>query len=197
MTGLTAFLKENYYPNYVFKFGNSNYNNSSGASSSRKRGGDPYARGRDVDLEIRRWIENGTPVTHPYAEKFIAFLRTKNLTPEAAQVHVNKSRLETYIDAVVLDEKKRRFVVEVKTGFHGYHEAASDRMRKDFAFLSNCPRNQHVLQAAFSEQMYRYTHVGKSVAGSFVLRINDAGVQVVRTPAKINAVATKVLSQLQ
>ena len=29
MTGLTAYLKENYYPNYVFKFGNSNSNNNS------------------------------------------------------------------------------------------------------------------------------------------------------------------------
>ena len=193
MTGLTAFLKENFYPNYVFKK-NQNYQTN---PSSQKvvNQADPYGRGREVDLQIRRWIENQTPVTHPYAEKFIAFLRTKKLTPEAAQVHVTKSPLQTYIDAVVLDEKKRRFVVEIKTGFHGYHEVASDRMRKEFAFLSNCPKNQHVLQAAFSEQMYRYTHVGKSLAGSFVLRINDAGVQVVHTPAKINSVVTKILNK--
>ena len=61
------------------------------------------------------------------ADKFVAFLKTKNMRPEAAQVHVQKNQLETYIDAVVLDEKKRRFVVEVKTGFHGYHELAAHR----------------------------------------------------------------------
>lgn len=191
MTGLTAYLTENFYPNYVFR------GTGQGGSSSTGRSGhaDSYRRGREVDLEIRRWIDSKTPVTHPYAHKFIAWLRTKNMTPEAAQVHVCKSRLETYIDAVVLDERRRRYVVEVKTGFHGYHDAASDKMRGAFSFLSNSPRHQHILQAAFSEQLYRYTHVGKPLAGSFVLRINDAGVQVVHTPAKKISTVTKILNK--
>ena len=189
MTGLTVFLRQRYYPNYTFS------RDSSGGCGARSGGtpGDPYKRGRVVDLEIRRWIENRTPVAHPYAKKFIAWVELQRLVPEAAQVHVLRGRVETYIDAVLRDRSGRRFIVEIKTGFHGYHVSSSGRMLNDFSFLSNCPKNQHLLQAAFSEQLYRSTHPLSTVSGSFVLRITDGGVEISYTPAKIRLVATRCL----
>ena len=104
------------------------------------------------------------------------------------------SKIRTFIDVILQDKRGRHVVVEVKTGFHGYHDASSGMMRKQFSFLTNSPRNQHLLQAAFSEQLYRRTCVNATVSGSLVLRINDGGVHVLYPSAKIIHTVKKSLN---
>lgn len=184
MTGLTAFLKSRFYPDYEFKVENVRGGHAGYADS--------YRRGREVDLQIRRWIDHGDSVEHPYAKKFVAWVLCKKFTPVAAQVAAGGSRLRTFIDAILRDRDGKLFVVEIKTGFHGYHDVSSGRMQREFAFLSNAPRNQHLLQAVFSEQLHA-KHSATRIHGSFVLRINDAGVHVFYPPARLRAVASRIV----
>jgi hypothetical protein len=184
--GLTAYTRDFFYPDYVFSASNVLGGHSGHA--------DYYKRGRDVDLEIRRWIERGEVVSHPYAKKFVAWVRHKSFVPVHAQFAVGDSKIRTFIDVILQDKRGRHVVVEVKTGFHGYHDASSGMMRKQFSFLTNSPRNQHLLQAAFSEQLYRRTCVNATVSGSLVLRINDGGVHVLYPSAKIIHTVKKSLN---
>jgi hypothetical protein len=184
--GLTSYMRDRFYPDYVF-CGSKVLGGHSGHS-------DFYMRGRDVDLEIRRWVETGASVSHPYSKKFVMWVEYKKLVAVHAQLAVGDAKIRTFIDVILKDRRGRHIVVEVKTGFHGYHDASSGLMRKEFSFLSNSPRNQHLLQAAFSEQLYRRTCVNAPVSGSLVLRINDGGVHVLYPPAKMKCEVVKILN---
>jgi hypothetical protein len=184
--GLTSYMRDRFYPDYVF-CGLKVLGGHSGHS-------DFYKRGRDVDLEIRRWVETGASVSHPYSKKFVMWVEYKKLVAVHAQLAVGDAKIRTFIDVILKDRRGRHIVVEVKTGFHGYHDASSGLMRKEFSFLSNSPRNQHLLQAAFSEQLYRRTCVNAPVSGSLVLRINDGGVHVLYPPAKMKCEVVKILN---
>lgn len=71
-------------------------------------------------------------------------------------------------------------LLELKTGFEDYYTTSSGRMLKaPYQLHTDCPRNQHQLQVAASQLMYRHTHKDHSMAQSLLLRFHSSGIEVI------------------
>lgn len=157
------------------------------------------ARGRMVDAEVQAWVSMGAPSDpgthtpcyngekrgrrrwHPYTLKLIRALRAARMRPIDTQyvVHDSRSGIATGIDLVCEHVPSGSVVLcEIKCGFNGTsNEAACGPMRAPLASVSDCPRNQHQLQAACGEWMFRRC-APRAIERleSRVIRISDHGV---------------------
>jgi len=194
--GITAVMKEKFFPDYVFRHAIGapvlDKTGRVGATTKRGRKGG-MARGRQVDNEIQRWIQEGdVPLKnkkhkvpfhgelHPFSRAFIALTERLRLTPVASQVVVRDERcnIATLVDAVFLNAKGRVVVVELKTGFEGYNDVSTGRMLAEFAHLSNAPANQHKVQLAFTHAMFEMTFPEFGSADALLVRMTSEGAHV-------------------
>jgi hypothetical protein len=58
------------------------------------------------------------------------------------------------VDAVFVNSKGNTVVVELKTGFEGYNETSTGKMRGVFSNLTDCLANQHKVQLALTSAMF-------------------------------------------
>lgn len=114
--------------------------------------------------------------------KLVKALRAAKLRPLDAQ-HVvwdERARVATGIDITCEHVPSGSLVLcELKCGYNGgTHDLARGSMRAPLSNVSDCPRNQHQLQAACGELMFkRCTRVKAGVAvDSRVIRVCDEGV---------------------
>ena len=201
--GITAVMKGKFFPDYVYRHAIGapvlDKTGKVGATTKRGRGGG-MARGRQVDNEIQRWIQEGDdaqgavplknkkikipkgaqPLLHPFSRAFIALTERLRLTPVASQVVVRDERcnIATLVDAVFLNAKGRVVVVELKTGFEGYNDVSTGRMLAEFAHLSNAPANQHKVQLAFTHAMFEMTFPEFGSADALLIRMTSEGAHV-------------------
>ncbi len=104
---------------------------------------------------------------HKYTRSLFVLLEENNLRPHASQVHVGSKSLNiaTAIDLLCIDTTRPRslVVVEIKTGYNGYLLKSTRKMKSPFDQVDNHPLNQHRLQAAVTELLFRkaYTGVGR------------------------------------
>ena len=204
--GITAVMKGKFFPDYVYRHAIGapvlDKIGKVGATTKRGRGGG-MARGRQVDNEIQRWIQEGDaqgavplkphrsvrgskvpkgpqPLLHPFSRAFIALTERLRLTPVASQVVVRDEQcnIATLVDAVFLNAKGRVVVVELKTGFEGYNDVSTGRMLAEFAHLSNAPANQHKVQLAFTHAMFEMTFPEFGSADALLIRMTSEGAHV-------------------
>lgn len=199
--GLTNLLRRAFYPKYEFHKarGKTPKTFETRPVGGIKRG---LRRGRQVDGELSRWADSGAKVKHPFARKFVAWCEHEGLVPVASQVCVADtiSNVGTLVDLVLMDTRGRLLVVELKCGFGGHYDAASGRMRAPFAEAPDSPRNQHLLQVAFSAHMFKQTFPELGSPRAAIVRVVDGGVEKTPLPrALANAVgdAMKKLKRLK
>lgn len=198
--GLTAVIRDAFYPDYVFK-----KNGEGGVFTSRrnKKEKKGMARGRLVDDQVRRWIQGKVEKKnrkkfHPFARAFIELTeKVLRLSPAGAQVVVRdeESDLATLADAVFVDRKGKTVVLELKTGFENYNEKFTGNMRGGFSFLTNCPGNQHKVQLALTAEMFEKTFPELGAVKSLLVRMTSAGAHVVKlaSHSKIRSTARALL----
>lgn len=183
--GLTALLRRAFYPKYDYHNVKGKLS-AKGAGASKAVGGfkKGMERGRLVDAELSKWADRGTPVRHAYARKFLAWCKREKYTPVASQVCVADAGADvgTLVDLVLADARGRLLVVELKCGFQGHYDAYSGRLRAPFADATDCPRNQHLLQLAFSVHMFRATFPELGAPRAALVRIVDGGVESTPLP---------------
>jgi hypothetical protein len=209
--GITAVMKEKFFPDYVFRHATGgpvlDKTGKVGAVTKKGRGGG-MARGRQVDNEVQRWIQGiaqgdaqgtapfkprqgvrasigskgvkGAQPLHPFSRAFIALTERLRLTPVSTQVVVRDERcnIATLVDAVFLNTKGRVVLVELKTGFEGYNDVSTGRMRGEFSHLSNAPANQHKVQLAFTHAMFEMTFPEFGSADALLIRMTSEGAHV-------------------
>ena len=189
--GITAVIKSNYYPDYVFTKGPP-FETAVNASGKKGR-----SRGLMVDHQVQKWIkgqgaaphelrgmfedQGAQPLTfHPFARAFIELTQKLELTPIGTQVVVQDERcnVATLVDAVFLNAKGRVVLVELKTGFEGYNDTSNGDMKTDFAYLTNAPANQHQIQLAFTRCMFEETFQELGEVHAVIVRMTDSGAHV-------------------
>jgi hypothetical protein len=188
--GITAVIREKYYPTYEFRRGSGGLVGDTpgqpGAAKKKGKGGG-MARGRLVDSEIQRWVEGTMPKgpkalknLHPFSRAFIALTQRLHLTPVASQVVVRDERcnIATLVDFVFLNAKARTVVIELKCGFEGYNEVSTGRMQGEFSYLTNSPANQHRVQLALTHSMFETTFPELGVADGLLIRMTTKGAHV-------------------
>ncbi len=141
-------------------------------------------RGRRVDAELSRWADSGAKVKHPFARKFVAWCRRERLAPVASQVCVSDAtaNVGTLVDLVLMDGAGRLLVIELKCGFGGHYDAASGRLCAPFGPAPDSPRNQHLLQVAFTAHMFGLTFPELGAPRALVVRVVDRGVETTPLP---------------
>ncbi len=97
-----------------------------------------------------------------------------------APVRHDTLRIGTMVDVVCRDSQGRYKLLELKTGFEQYYDTSSGhKLSGPFEQHSDCPRNQHQLQLAATEHMYKMTHKDQLLAPSVILRFHSSGVEIV------------------
>lgn len=115
------------------------------------------------------------PILHPYTKHAIAFIKEYGLTPIMGEYSVCDSTLSiaTNIDMILLDDQRRIYLFEWKTGMNGYFERGSGKMRSELSgFYNNCPKHQALIQLLFSKLFFEQT-TGLKVYHSFVVHLNE------------------------
>jgi len=193
--GLTAVMKDKFFPNYSYRHasGGPVVDSTGKPGAAKKKGRDGgLARGRQVDTEIQHWVTAGggarkksskrtvVPALHPFSRAFIALTQRLRLTPVATQVVVRDENcnLATLVDVVFLNTDGRIVVVELKTGFEGYNHVSSGQMRAEFAHHTNAPANQHKVQLAFTHAMFEKTFPEFGSADGLLIRMTTEGAHV-------------------
>lgn len=103
----------------------------------------------------------------------------RHWTPVQCQAPVGSLELRcaTHVDVVCQDQNQDYIVLEIKLGYCGTTLTDSTRaMSKPFTDRSDCYNNQHQLQLLLNTQLYRITHPNHRIAGAFVLRFHEDGV---------------------
>lgn len=121
---------------------------------------------------------------HPYSRSIIAYLCKHELRLVACQLSVScaATRIATPIDALCYDPSaKRLLLLEIKTGFTGYHNRPSARgdgkMRHPYTDRTDCPENQHQLQLAANKLLFCHAFgQAPSAVSAWVLRVDKHGV---------------------
>ena len=203
--GITAVMKEKYYKDYVYRGGALCEQRAAVGGTKKPGRGGGMARGRQVDNEIQRWVQEGaaqgatplkpprglerskdpkgkegTQALHPFSRAFIALTQRLHLTPVATQVVVRNEQcnIATLVDAVFLNAKGRIVVVELKTGFEGYNDVSTGRMLAEFAYLTNAPASQHRVQLAFTKEMFEMTFPEFGDVDGLLIRMTSTGAHV-------------------
>jgi hypothetical protein len=191
--GLTGVIKDTFYPEYQYRGGTV-------TGDTPKRGGQGgFARGRLVDREVQRWVQDGggkvknPKKLHLFSRAFIALTHRLGLSAVGAQVIVRDEQCDiaTLVDAVFVNKNGRVVVVELKTGFEGYNESHNGRMRAEFSHLTNSPANQHRVQLAFTHAMFQRTFPEFGEAGALLIRMTSSGAHVTSLGAKDKKAAQK------
>lgn len=119
---------------------------------------------------------------NPYVQRFWRLMRVYEWTPISTQVPVRHDtlRIGTMVDVLCKDKHNNYKLLELKTGFESYYDTSSGRkLSSPFDHKSDCPRNQHQLQLAATEHMYRMTHKDHRMSQSIILRFHSSGVEIV------------------
>jgi hypothetical protein len=209
--GITAVMKEKFFPDYVYRqpSGGGPILDRKGAVGAVKKPGrgSGMARGRLVDHEIQRWVENSkgiavnasniTKTFHPFSRAFIALTQRLRLTPVSTQVVVRDEtcNIATLVDAVFLNSSGRVVVVELKTGFEGYNDISTGRMHAEFAHLTYAPANQHSVQLAFTHAMFESTFPEFGAADALLIRMTSYGAHVRSLCPRERAAARQAMQQ--
>ena len=121
------------------------------------------------------------------------------LTPCATQVPVGCPALRsaTAADLVCEDALRRKVVVEVKTGFLGYHLRHSGALAGIWPRQTDCPANQHQLQAFLTTELYRRTFPTHAVAQGAVLRVDALGVELTPVQPWVLQGAAAILARVR
>lgn len=100
---------------------------------------------------------------HKYTLSLFTQLEGMGMRPVASQVCVGVPSLNmaTAVDLVCeLVGEQTLVLVEIKTGYNQYLEQDTGMMRAPFTAIKNHPLNQHRLQAATTEMLFRATYTG-------------------------------------
>ena len=199
--GLTAVIKKNFFPDYVFVSGGAYIPPTEGGvgwKKKKKKGANGMARGRLVDNQVRLWIQ-GKPRNekkfHLFSRAFIELTKMLKLTPVGAQVVVREEscNLATLVDAVFVNSKGKTVVVELKTGFEGYNETSTGKMRGVFSYLTDCPANQHKVQLALTSAMFEKTFPELGKVEALVIRMTSKGAHVRGLSDQVSKTAREIL----
>jgi hypothetical protein len=198
LDGLTKELQALFYPSSRSK-----------STGGARTGG--ASRGNQVDAEIARLVNEGTPPAAPneYTAKTLQHLRDHGLQPFAAQFIVfdEHVRLATALDILCVDlacndYAKNIVNVQLKTGFDRNYDAASGVFRSPFVADSpltrmvDSHRNKHQLQALV-EHLLLSRNYGIVVKETRVLVIAEDMHSSYALGPQIRALAYDIYTNLQ
>lgn len=110
--GLLSKLQKLYYPHFQRKRRRQKKNTQKKGSSK--------AQGKAIDNQITKYIQCGKNPTHGHAKALLAYLKSVNLRPVAAQVPVYIKELKrvTQADLIVETPLKQLVMMEIKSGYN-------------------------------------------------------------------------------
>lgn len=207
LRGLVPALKELFYPTYRFtgRTGGKEKAPVVGASGASSKGkGTSRAgidRGHRVDVEVQRCIQSGTMRPECRATRHVLSAMLKmGLKPVLAQVPVHGAsiglRVGTAVDVVCLDANSRPHIIEVKTGYANYYDAACGKLKGVLSHVDSAPRSHHQMQLLMTCDLFEQTTRIKP-AGAMVLRVIASGVQYIKLDATIRSKLDGIRSTLK
>ena len=174
--GLCSRLKETFYPTFQAKY----------VCRKRKRNAeDPLERGKRVDRELMESIQSGClPRFHPYTHKILAAFSIWKYRIKDSQIMIFDLGLNiaTAIDLAVYNEQNELIIVEIKTGFEGYHLKSTHFMETPLETRKNHSCNQHFLQLGMMCTFLQKHHSLDRFDHAFVIRVDDQGVTRYKLP---------------
>ena len=191
MPGLCSRLKETFYPTFQAKY----------VCKKRKRNSeDPLERGKRVDRELIQSIRSGClPCFHPYTKKILAAFSIWKYRIKEGQIRIFDAELNiaTAIDLVVYNEQNDLIVLEIKTGFEGYHLKSTHFMENPLESFKNHACNQHFLQLGVMCSFLKKHYSFDSFDQAYVIRVDDKGVTRYKLPewTKKEQIYTKLLER--
>ena len=184
LKGLCNELKNAFYADYDYY--RVSKKSKSKPSKKRKRGDGGKERGKRVDEELSRYVLDQVErkTYHLYTIKCIRALKHWGYQPSTCQVNIYDEDIgiATAIDCLVLNRKKEMVLLEIKTGFEGYHDESTHFMTKPLTGIANTPKNQHFLQLLFMCIMLDKKYGISLYERAYVIRICDAGVYRYKLP---------------
>ena len=126
---------------------------------------------------------------HAYTTRLLdAIVRLRQWTPLLPEHCIvdEAQRVGTAVDLIAVDRNGDLIILEFKTGYQDYWDAADGHMLHSLALLPNTPCNRASLQVATSA-LFLNKRYGVPLARMhmYVMRIDDAETQIIAVPREL------------
>lgn len=196
MRGVTDTIRTEFFPKYSYKSATHGIFEDRDTTEAKEGGRNALKLGRELDRQIDRAHRTGRLPTLEHGKRVIENIESRGWSIVDVQLAVadESIRLNTCIDVVAMDDKML-YLIELKTGYAGYKHRHTQYPMK-ILDIDDSPFNQHRVQAAVNEKLFRTTHSDLTDVQSEVWYVSPNDVECHIIPNNlISSEAMKALAQ--